>query len=197
MSWKVQGNVLISCNCEWGCPCNFNARPSHGHCEGGWLWSIDKGQLDNVDVSGLCVALYADWPGAIHEGGGVAVSYIDERANEKQREALTGLVRGEIGGPWKLFSGTYTLKGPEPARFDLQLSSYDTKFKIGDAVELELKLMTNPVTGADLHPEVVLPEGLVLKRGHLAASKVFRVRDDINYDHSGKYAAFGAFEYST
>jgi hypothetical protein len=193
---NIEGNVLISCNCEWGCPCNFNARPSHGHCEGGWLWAIEKGKLDDVDVSGLCVALYADWPGAIHEGGGIAVSYMDERANEKQRAELTRLVRGEIGGPWKLFSGTYTLKGPEPAHFDLQLASYETRYKIGDAVELEFKKMTNPVTGADLHPEMVLPEGLVLKRGQLAASKVFRVRDGIQYDHSGKYAAFGAFAYA-
>jgi hypothetical protein len=56
--------------------------------------------------------------------------------------------------------------------------------------------MRNPVTKAEAHPEVLLPEGLVLKRGGLAASAVFRVKDQLALDHSGQYAAFGRFQYS-
>jgi hypothetical protein len=44
---------------------------------------------------------------------------------------------------------------------------------------------------------IVLPEGLVLKRAALAASKVFRVGDGLDFDHSGQYAAFGRFAYSS
>ena len=51
--WGLNGNVLIACNCDWGCPCNFNARPSHGHCEGGWIWVIEKGHVDDVRLDGL------------------------------------------------------------------------------------------------------------------------------------------------
>jgi hypothetical protein len=43
---------------------------------------------------------------------------------------------------------------------------------------------------------VLLPEGLVVKRGGLAASAVFRVKDELALDHSGQYAAFGRFQYS-
>ena len=25
--WKLSGKVLVACNCDWGCPCNFNALP--------------------------------------------------------------------------------------------------------------------------------------------------------------------------
>ena len=46
--WGVSGNVLIACNCDFGCPCNFNARPSRGHCEGGWIWLIEKGHVGAV-----------------------------------------------------------------------------------------------------------------------------------------------------
>jgi hypothetical protein len=67
---------------------------------------------------------------------------------------------------------------------------------IGDVVELELTKMRNPVTHAEAHPEVLLPEGLVVKRGGLAASAVFRVKDELALDHSGQYAAFGRFQYS-
>ena len=56
--------------------------------------------------------------------------------------------------------------------------------------------MRNPVTHAEAHPEVLLPEGLVVKRGGLAASGVFRVKDELALDHSGQYAAFGRFQYS-
>lgn len=33
--WNLRGTVLIACNCDYGCPCNFNALPTKGHCEGG------------------------------------------------------------------------------------------------------------------------------------------------------------------
>jgi hypothetical protein len=41
--WQLSGKVLVACNCDWGCPCNFNARPTTGKCEGGWTWQIDRG----------------------------------------------------------------------------------------------------------------------------------------------------------
>jgi hypothetical protein len=193
--WRLNGTILIACNCDWGCPCNFNALPSHGKCEGGWVWAIDKGHVDDVPVDGLRVALFSDWPGAIHEGGGRAVCYIDDQANGAQRDALTRLLRGQLGGPWGIFINTYQLEGPETGRFELELAEYDSRVRIGDTVDLQLTTIRNPVTQAEVHPEMVLPEGLVVKRGKLAASKVFQVRDGIEYDHSGQYAAFGGFEY--
>ncbi len=42
--WQLTGQVLVSCNCDWGCPCNFNARPTTGKCEGGWTWHIERGR---------------------------------------------------------------------------------------------------------------------------------------------------------
>ena len=195
-AWGVKGNVLIACNCDWGCPCNFNAPPTHGNCQGGWIWQIETGHVDGARLDGLCVALFAKWPRAIHEGGGRAVCYIDERADAAQRAALTKVVRGELGGPWGLFIKTYELAPPTPAPFDIHLAEYATRARIGNEVELEFQTIRNPVTQAEVHPEVVLPEGLVVKRGNLGASKVFRVGGGVEFDHSGKYAAFGPFDYA-
>lgn len=196
MAWKLNGTIVIACNCDWGCPCNFNALPSRGNCEGGWIWAIDKGKVDDVSVDHLAVALFADWPGAIHQGGGRAVCFLDDRADDRQRDALARVLQGRIGGPWGIFINTYELTGPTPARFTIQLADYDTRVTIGDSVQLELKKIRNPVTGAEAHPEMVLPEGLVVKHGRLAASQVFRVNNGIHYEHSGQYAAFGPFEYA-
>jgi hypothetical protein len=41
-----------------------------------------------------------------------------------------------------------------------------------------------------------LPEGLLVKDCALVASKRFTLRaDKVRYDHSGRYAAFGFFQY--
>jgi hypothetical protein len=32
--WRISGDAVGSCNCAWGCPCQFNAEPTHGRCEG-------------------------------------------------------------------------------------------------------------------------------------------------------------------
>src|SRR5687768_13404314 len=130
MALSVAGNVLIACNCDWGCPCNFNALPSRGKCEGGWIWMIEKGNADGVALDDLGIALFAKWPGAIHQGGGRAVCYVDERATDAQRAALRVLLRGELGGPWGIFIKTYELAEPVTARFDVRLAGHDTRARI-------------------------------------------------------------------
>lgn len=196
MSWNLSGNVLIACNCDWGCPCNFNAPPTHGDCEGGWIWSIEEGKVGGVDVQGRAVAVFADWPGAIHHGGGQASVFIDDDSDDSQAEVLTQVLRGQIGGPWAIFINTYELDGPHRARFVVKVADHASTATVEGVAELELQPIRNPVSGAEVHPEMVLPEGLIVKRGGLAASKVFRVHAGVAYDHSGKYAAFGTFNYS-
>jgi len=75
--WNLKGHVLVACNCDWGCPCNFNALPTAGKCEGGWTWHVDAGNVDGVTLDGLNFSVYVNWPGAIHEGNGVALILID------------------------------------------------------------------------------------------------------------------------
>jgi len=195
-AWNTSGTVLIACNCDWGCPCNFNAPPTKGFCQGGWNWLIETGACGGASLDGLALSVYAAWPGAIHEGGGRAVAYVDARADDAQAQALTRLVRGELGGPWAVFVNTYALEGPRRARYEVELAGHASRLRIGDTVHLELEPIRNPVTRADTHPEMVLPEGLVVKRAALAASKTFRVTGDLAFDHSGQYTAFGRFEYA-
>src|ERR671935_4129 len=46
-------SVLIACNCDYGCPCNFNARPTQGKCEGGWTWHVERGRYGDVTLDGI------------------------------------------------------------------------------------------------------------------------------------------------
>src|SRR4029450_5996028 len=96
-TWKINGTVLIACNCDYGCPCNFNARPSRGKCEGGGTWHVERGSFDGVSLDGLNFSVYANWPGAIHEGNGEALILIDERADHSQNAAIRELVCAHTG----------------------------------------------------------------------------------------------------
>jgi hypothetical protein len=195
--WKVKGTLIIACSCDYGCPCNFNAPPTQGHCEGGWIWHVEEGSFGDTPLDGLSWTVTADWPAAIHEGGGKAICFYDERADDAQREAIEALVRGGNGGPWGIFINTYELVDVRPMPFDLQLAGLDTRVKIGDALELELATIKNPVTGAEVHPGAVLPEGLVCKEASFGTSRTFKVSEGVEYDHSGKYTAVAPFEYSS
>ena len=44
------------------------------------------GRFDDVKLDSLNFAIIADWPSAIHEGGGEAFLLIDDRATPEQRE---------------------------------------------------------------------------------------------------------------
>ena len=55
MAWNLEGTVLVACNCDYGCPCNYNALPTTGKCEGGWMWIVDKGRSGDVSLDGLLV----------------------------------------------------------------------------------------------------------------------------------------------
>jgi hypothetical protein len=195
-NWKLKGTVLVGCNCDYGCPCNFNAPPSTGDCEGGWSWHVEQGIYGDVDLAGLTFGLFADWPGAIHEGNGKAIAYFDERADERQREALENLLRGGEGGPWGIFINTYELLGIRAAPVEIELAGERSRLKVGDLAELQMEPIRNPVTGDETTGGVVLPKGLVFSEGWCAASTTFWVNDGVSYDHSGKQAEYAPFEYA-
>ena len=68
--WFMEGPWFKNCNCDPGCPCDFNQFPTHDHCEGMVGMRITKGNFGGVDLSGLHWAGVVRWPGAMHEGNG-------------------------------------------------------------------------------------------------------------------------------
>jgi hypothetical protein len=194
---EVEGTVLISCNCDYGCPCNFNALPTTGKCEGHWTWHVERGKADGVSLDGVTFSLCVNWPGAIHEGEGEALVLVDERADDAQREAVSRLIAGELGGPWGVLAWTWpTLHGPMAVPYELELDGLNSRLKAGDKLELQMEPISNPVTGAEVTPGAVLPQGIVFKKGDFGSSKAFRVNDGVAFEHPGKYTAIAPFDYS-
>ncbi|MEK6716986.1 MAG: DUF1326 domain-containing protein, partial [candidate division NC10 bacterium] len=98
-NWHIHGDYVLACNCDYGCPCNFSARPTMGFCQGAIGFRVDDGAYGDVRLDGQKAFVAVKWPGAIHEGNGVAAIYIDEGASPAQREALVKIISGEAGGP--------------------------------------------------------------------------------------------------
>src|SRR6266480_1088741 len=83
--WFFDADYLQTCNCDYGCPCEFSAPPSRGFCEGLCVWRIERGEHDGVALDGLGLGLAVKWPGAIHEGNGTALVFVEEKASAEQR----------------------------------------------------------------------------------------------------------------
>src|SRR3972149_6902391 len=63
--WNVKVEQLVSCNCNWGCPCSFNAPPTFGKCEGALAYRVAQGTYGGVALDGLKWILLASWPETI------------------------------------------------------------------------------------------------------------------------------------
>jgi hypothetical protein len=61
--WLLKGIVIGACNCDWGCPCNFDAPPTYGNCNGTYIWQIQKGQFWDVNLDGFGMGWVGESPG--------------------------------------------------------------------------------------------------------------------------------------
>jgi hypothetical protein len=63
--WFWKGKWLEYCSCDWGCPCESNAPPSRGHCDGVVAMHIDEGNYGDVKLDGITgESAVAGWPGS-------------------------------------------------------------------------------------------------------------------------------------
>jgi len=78
---ETEGTVLIACNCDYGCPCNFMPFLRTGHCEGGGPGiagrPIRRHQPQRTDFFHSAELAQGD-----HDGNGEAAVLIRREANE-------------------------------------------------------------------------------------------------------------------
>ncbi len=177
VDWLLRGPEIATCNCAWGCPCQFNSRPTSGHCRAAVAMRVDKGHFGDVTLDGLHWAATVAWPGAIHEGGGEILPIVDDRADEKQREALLTIMSGEESEPgatvFSVFASVIdTVHDPQflPISFEMDLKARTGHFSVPGLVEARVEPIRNPITG-DPHPvHVSLPEGFEYHEAEYASS---------------------------
>ena len=104
-SWHFSGDYFENCNCSVVCPCfvskaaPLTSRPTEGVCDVALIFHIESGSYDRTTLDGLNVAVAVHTPGPMGEGNWSVAAYIDQRANDKQTEALGAIFTGAAGGP--------------------------------------------------------------------------------------------------
>ena len=100
--WHIEGQYMETCNCAFICPCigsNLTARPTEGDCKAAVAMRIDKGEKDGVKLGGLSFLVLLHAPGAMADGNITVGLIIDERATDRQAEAISAIATGAAGGP--------------------------------------------------------------------------------------------------
>jgi hypothetical protein len=201
-SWTMKGATFGPCNCDWGCPCNFDAPPTYGHCDGIYVWAVREGTYGAVSLDGLSFAWAAHSPGPIHEGGLTAIVLVDEQASASQRDALAALwTGGPAGLPFDILNAvTSKFLGTIYAQFEIELAGINTKAKIdgGKIFEVEQSRVRNPVTGEEEELHLDKPKGFTSTRSELGVAEVARFATDglVLEGMNGKYAEYAEFEYA-
>ncbi|MDE2420781.1 MAG: DUF1326 domain-containing protein [Gammaproteobacteria bacterium] len=164
--WEINAREFSNCNCAYGCPCQFNALPTHGFCNAVVAFEIDHGYHGTTHLDGLKVAGIFRWPGPIHLGGGEAALVIDQRAQPAQREALLRILAGQDTEPgatiFQVFSATLE-KLHEPIfadiDFGIDIERRRAHLAVTDLIESRGEPILNPITGLEHRVRIDMPNG--------------------------------------
>jgi len=138
-NWNLTGSYFEACNCEVACPCVFRSAPSHGECTVLLAWHIEKGRSGETSLDGLNVALAAHAPGHMMQVKWNVALYLDERANESQRQALTQIFGAQAGGePAALGPLIGKVLGVRAVRIDYEAEGRRRSLRIPKIAEMEI-----------------------------------------------------------
>lgn len=199
--WAMKGSILGPCNCDWGCPCNFDVAPSYGHCEGIYAYAVDEGHYGETSLDGLKYVHAGSFPAAVHLGNGTGLLIVDSAAPEAQRDALEQLWKGgEAGLPfdiWNAMTSTWLDTIVAPIEMEWKGMSSRVLVDGGRLLELVMSRVKNPITGDEEITYLEKPTGFTSTRTELGTTEVFRVAcAGWDWDYSGKYGEFAEYEYS-
>jgi hypothetical protein len=203
-TWSIEGDWFKNCNCDPGCPCDFNQYPTHGHCDGTVAMRIDQGHFGDVPLDGLKFAGMASWPGALHEGNGHIQPIIDESADEDQRTALLTILSGQAGGTlFEIFAAICPhVHEPlfVPIEFEFDLDQRRGRLKAGDALEMEVESLRQIDSDEPFRVVVQIPGGFEYtgegNTAETALAKRIRARGGVQFDVTDGHSSMTRVQHS-
>ena len=187
--WSLEADYLQACNCDYGCPCEFEARPTQGFCDGMGAWRINRGRYGDLSLDGLAIGFAAHWPGALHEGNGTLALFIEQKADAKQRGALMRIATGQDGGmPFEIIAKTISkLLDPQYVAFEFKINGQNSGVRMGNAVSLAFEAIKNPVSGDPETIRVDHASGFLFKLAEVVSAKEGRATvGPLNFNYPNK-----------
>jgi hypothetical protein len=197
--WSFEADYFTVCNCDWGCPCNFDARPTEGRCMGLSAWNITTGRFGETRLDDTRFAVFYSYPGLVSEGQGTACTYIDSSATKSQQDALEEIGSGRAGG------GIFELFGQQLVTTWLRTKIVPIEFgfrngagrvRIEGFVEAESELLSYP-DGTVILPEIDLPHGIEFKKALMTNASHWSIHDaDLLANYHDKYGAVARVKFT-
>ena len=177
IDWHIEAISFGSCNCDYGCPCQFERRPSHGDCRGFEVGRIEHGHFAEVKLDGLCFALLYAWPGAVFEGDGTMQAIIDERADGEQRRALCTVLHGgeteEAKTHWWVYHAmSSTVHEPlfKPIDFAVDIAARTARVSIPGVLHSTGRPIVSPATGEHHRVRIDIPNGIEFELAEIGSA---------------------------
>jgi hypothetical protein len=193
--WRLEGTYMKNCNCDPGCPCDFNADPTHHSCEGMAAMIVEKGHFDDVSLDGAHRAVMYHWPGPLHEGNGTGQPILDAGMSDEQREALGTILSGQAGGTFYgiLAEIITTMHDPVIADIDIGIDVDARKAHCRVAGVLETETVPIGVIGVEeptpYQIQVAIPNGFEYDLAEIAQAAVLTGSGDIKFDWKGAHSS--------
>jgi len=200
--WQLAGDYFENCNCKVVCPCllstnqPFASMPTEGACEVAFAFHINSGSYGNVTLDSLNVAMIARSPGRMGEGNWSVAMYLDERANEQQRQALEMIFSGSAGGPVGALAPLFsTVLGAKTVPITFTIAGKRRSVEIPNIMHLAV----NPLPSLDPNNEIWA------LNAHPFAPQVAMAFGDqnsswtdygMNWDNSGKNGHYASINWS-
>lgn len=194
-TWKLVGTYFETCNCETLCPCYFLSPPTTGECNTLVAWHIDKGNFNHVVLDGLNVAMAVHCPGHMAQVKWQVALYLDAKADQTQRDALTQIFCGQVGGhPATLSAFVGEVLGITSVTMDYRAGGKRRSLRIPHVAEADIEALAGQ-DGAEItignHPLCVAGQpGMVAK-----STRVNYEDHGMQWELSAKHGFFSAFTY--
>lgn len=195
--WMIRGPEFVNCNCAWGCPCQFGAKTTYGHCEAVTAGIIEDGHYNGTSLAGLNWVLLLYWPGEIKDGNGQEQAIIDERADPNQREALRRILHGESTNPgathFYVFNSTMTTVHPTlyaPIEIAVDVEARTANVKVDGMVEASGSPLINEFSGEAVGRQIHFASGFEFTSAEVG-NGTSRTTGAIELDFSDRNALFG------
>ena len=194
--WEIRAVELTNCNCAYGCPCQFSAYPTHGHCDAVVCNEITEGHYGDVKLDGVRFGGVFSWPKAIHEGNGKVQPFVDDRATPQQRDAILKIMSGQDTDPmatiFAVFATTYTeVYDPifAPIEFKVDVDARKGRFVVPGVAECTGEPIKNPVSGAEHRARIDLPQGFEYELAEMGSASA-KTTGKIQLNLKDSYAQF-------
>jgi hypothetical protein len=171
--WRLAGDWFDVCKCAIPCPCTFAQAPTYGDCEGILAWHIREGHYGDVRLDGLNVVALGSFEGNLWEGKTKATvgMYMDERADEGQRQGLMVIFSGQGGGwPGDFASMIGEMRGIEyvPITFEIADDLAYWAAEVPGKATARAEALTGPTTPPGQRVQLHNPPGAEVGPGQIA-----------------------------